>query len=83
MGAGGVLICYTVGQISVIDPAYNLYRVQLTTKCDNSSANGTENGLATLDNTTNPEVLVMGLHATGGGGPDFADVRNWFHLFVQ
>jgi hypothetical protein len=76
--AGSVLICRTGGQISLIDPAYNLYRVQLTTTCDNGSGT-TESGLATLDNTMSPEALVIGLADTGGPAPA-ADVRKWFHL---
>jgi hypothetical protein len=54
------LICETNGEISVVDPTYNLYRMQMTETCDYG---GTTNhsGLATLDNTVSPERLVFGL----------------------
>ena len=46
----GGLVCETNGQMSVINPAYNLYSVQLTGKCDNGT-----------DATVSPERLVLGL----------------------
>lgn len=53
------------GQVSLIDPAYNLYRVQLTLI-------GTANGLATMDNTVSPARLVI--IGEGGG---YAWVDTW------
>jgi hypothetical protein len=61
------LICQTGGHISIIDPSYNLYRVQLTTKCDNGS-NSSGSGLATLDNSVSPVQLLVGLSGGGTAG---------------
>lgn len=47
------------GRVSVIDPTYNLYRVQLT-------LNGiTANGFATFDNTVTPHLSIVGVGSTG------------------
>jgi hypothetical protein len=63
-------ICSTGGQISIINPVYNLYRVQLTTTCDNGVVQH-ESGLAMPDNTVSPERLVVGLIG------DFAYADTW------
>jgi hypothetical protein len=56
------------GQISVIDPTYNLYRVQLTL----SGVVG--NGLATIDYTVSPSRLeIVGLLNEGGGTYSWVD----------
>jgi hypothetical protein len=65
------LICQTGGHISVIDPSYNLYRIQLSTRCDNGS-NSSISGLATLDNSASPPHLLIG--SSGGGA---AGVSTW------
>jgi hypothetical protein len=56
------------GQISVIDPAYNLYRVQLTI-----SGFFVGNGFATFDNTVSPRLMIVGLITQGGGTYSWAD----------
>ena len=59
------------GQISVIDPTYNLYRVQLTL------AGTTGNGFATMDNTVSPsQLMVVGLISQGGGTYSWLDT--WY-----
>ena len=71
--------CITNGTVSVIDPAFNLYRVQYTfsnCKGHEKVLNGTvAEGLATLDDTQSPELLIIGVeiatagHATSGVFP--------------
>jgi hypothetical protein len=57
------------GQISVIDPAYNLYRVQLTL-----SGLFVGNGLATMDDTASPSrLMIVGLYAQSGGTYSWVD----------
>jgi hypothetical protein len=57
------------GQISLIDPAYNLYRVQL------GLSGNVSKGLATLDNTLSPSRLrVVGL----SGGGTYSWVDTWY-----
>jgi hypothetical protein len=61
------------GQISVINPAYNLYRVHLTVTAHNGSGNDVD-GLATMQNTASPSLLVIGV-STGTG--TFPFVEKW------
>jgi K+-transporting ATPase c subunit len=65
------LICQNGGHISLIDASYNLYRIQLTSRCDNGS-NSSVSGLATLDNSASPVHLLIG--SSGGGA---AGVSTW------
>lgn len=57
--------CVLNGQVSVVDPAYNVYRVEFTVaNCSAARAalNGTAwSGIATLDSTVSPEDLVFGV----------------------
>jgi hypothetical protein len=58
------------GQISVIDPAYNLYRVQLTL----SAVGFVGNGLATMDDSVSPSrLMIVGLSAQSGGTYSWVD----------
>jgi hypothetical protein len=65
------LICEISGQLSVINPAYNLYHVHMITTCDNG-LNTDASGVATLDDTLTPEQLLMGLVS-----PDYSSVLAW------
>ena len=60
--------CTYTGQISVINPSYNLYSVSITASgCTGNYAvlNGlTEQGLATVDSTVTPNVLTLGSSVT-------------------
>jgi hypothetical protein len=57
------------GQISVIDPAYNLYRVQLTL-----SGLFVGNGLAMMDDTVSPfRLMIVGLYTQSGGTYSWVD----------
>ncbi|MFT4047666.1 MAG: hypothetical protein QM661_13370 [Solimonas sp.] len=54
--------CTYSGTFSIIDQAYNLYEVSLTTTCDSSSTSTTTTGLATLQaatTTAGDDTLVM------------------------
>jgi hypothetical protein len=57
--------CIINGTISIIDPAFNAYRVQYEfSNCMGQSAilNGTvADGLGTLDNTVSPEEVIIGV----------------------
>ena len=64
------LICEGNGQFSIIDAAHDLYRVQMTTRCDNGEQS-TWTGLATLDTSVSPEHLLVGW--SGGGSGDSED----------
>lgn len=66
-----ILICQTSGHISIVDPAYNMYRVQLTTRCENGSLTS-GSGLAIYDKSASPPHLLLGL---SGGGT--AGVSTW------
>lgn len=69
------LICETNGKISIVNATYNVYRMQLTTTCDQGGGGHVTtnvSGLATLDNTVSPEGLVLGLSG------DFAYADTWF-----
>jgi hypothetical protein len=66
------LICEGNGQFSIIDPAHDLYRVQMTIKCDNRGA-VTWNGLATLDTSVGPQQLRVGWSGSGSGSGDGED----------
>jgi hypothetical protein len=63
--------CITNGTVSVIDPAFNLYRVRYTfsnCKGHDEDLNGTiAEGLATLDDTQSPEALIMGVEVAAAG----------------
>ena len=63
--------CITNGTVSVIDPAFNLYRVQYTfsnCKGHEKDLNGTvAEGLATLDDTQSPEAMIMGVEVAAAG----------------
>ena len=64
--------CITNGTVSVIDPAFNLYRVQYTfSNCKGHHQevlNGTvAEGLATLDDTRFPEAMIMGVEVAAAG----------------
>ena len=63
--------CITNGTVSVIDPAFNLYRVQYTfsnCKGREKGLNGTiAEGLATLDDTQSPEAVIMGVEVAAAG----------------
>lgn len=63
--------CVLNGQVSTIDTRYNAYRIQWTfASCQGQNAvlNGIVfHGLATLDNTTSPEVLIIGATGESGG----------------
>ena len=69
--------CITNGTVSVIDPAFNLYRVEYTfsnCKGHEKELNGTvAEGLATLDDTRSPEALIIGV-AVAAAGYAFAGV---------
>lgn len=65
------LICQNGGQISVIDASYNVYRILLTSHCDNGSSSSVS-GLATLETSTTPVRLLI---STVGGGS--AGVSTW------
>jgi hypothetical protein len=70
--------CTYSGQISVINPSYNLYSVSLTaTGCTDNYAvlNGlTEQGLATVDSTVTPNVLTLGSSVTLPTGGTYVNV---------
>jgi hypothetical protein len=70
--------CTYTGQISVINPSYNLYSVSLTaTGCTENYAvlNGlTEQGLATVDSSVTPNVLTLGASVTLPTGGTFINV---------
>ena len=64
--------CVTNGTVSVIDPAFNLYRVEYTfSNCKGHHQevlNGkVAEGLATLDDTQFPETLIMGVEVAAAG----------------
>jgi hypothetical protein len=64
--------CVTNGTVSVIDRAFNLYRVEYTfSNCKGHHLevlNGTvAEGLATLDDTQSPEVVIMGVEVAAAG----------------
>jgi hypothetical protein len=64
--------CITNGTVSVIDPAFNLYRVEYTfSNCKRHHQevlNGmVAEGLATLDDTQSPEAVIMGVEVTAAG----------------
>ena len=63
--------CITNGTVSVIDPAFNLYRVEYTfsnCKGHQKVLNGTvAEGLATLDDTQSPEAVIMGVEVAAAG----------------
>jgi hypothetical protein len=64
--------CITNGTVSVIDPAFNLYRVEYTfSNCKGHHQevlNGTvAEGLATLDDTQSPEALIMSVEVAAAG----------------
>jgi len=64
--------CITNGTVSVIDPAFNLYRVEYTfSNCKGHHQevlNGTvAEGLATLDDTQSPDALIMGVEVAAAG----------------
>ena len=63
--------CITNGTVSVIDLAFNLYRVQYTfsnCKGHEKELNGTvAEGLATLDDTRSPEAMIMAVEVAAAG----------------
>ena len=63
--------CITNGTVSVIDRAFNLYRVQYqfsNCKGREKVLNGTvAKGLAALDDTRSPEALIMGVEVAEAG----------------
>ena len=64
--------CITNGTVSPIDPQYNLYRVEYEfSNCKGhhyDTLNGkVAEGLATLDDTRSPEVLIMGVEIAAAG----------------
>jgi len=63
--------CITNGTVSVIDPAFNLYRVEYmfsNCKGHEKDLNGTiAEGLATLDDTRSPEAVIMGVEVAAAG----------------
>jgi hypothetical protein len=63
--------CITNGTVSVIDSAFNLYRVEYTfSNCKGHEGvlNGTvAEGLATLDDTQSPDALIMGVEDAAAG----------------
>lgn len=63
--------CVVNGTVSVVDARFNAYRVQYTySSCSGADAvlNGvTFRGLATLDDRTSPEQLIVGATAQAGG----------------
>ena len=63
--------CITNGTVSVIDSAFNLYRVQYTfsnCKGHHKDLNGKlAEGLATLDNTRSPEAMILGVEVPSAG----------------
>ena len=63
--------CITNGTLSVIDRAFNLYRVRYTfsnCKGRDKDLNGTvAEGLATLDDTRSPEAMIMGVEVAAAG----------------
>jgi hypothetical protein len=64
--------CITNGTVSVIDPAFNLYRVEYTfSNCKGHHQevlNGAvAEGLATLDDTQSPEALIMSVEVAAAG----------------
>jgi hypothetical protein len=65
------LICQTTGQITPIDPKYNLYQVSMTSTCD-PTGTSSASGLATLDNSLSPTQLLIGLTS-----PDSGSVNAW------
>ena len=63
--------CITNGTVSVIDPEFNLYRVEYEfSNCEghNDILNGTvAEGFAALDDTQSPEVLILGVEVAAAG----------------
>ena len=64
--------CITNGTVSVIDPAFNLYRVEYTfSNCKGHHQevlNGTiAEGFATLDDSQSPEAVIMGVEVAAAG----------------
>ena len=63
--------CITNGTVSVIDPEFNLYRVEYEfSNCEghNKNLNGTvAEGFAALDDTQSPEVLILGVEVAAAG----------------
>jgi len=63
--------CITNGTVSVIDPAFNLYRVEYefsNCKGHEDILNGTvAEGLAALDDTQSPETLILGVEIAAAG----------------
>ena len=63
--------CITNGTVSVIDRAFNLYRVRYTfsnCKGHDKDLNGkVAEGLATLDDTRSPEAMIMGVEVAAAG----------------
>jgi hypothetical protein len=64
--------CIINGTVSVVDPAFNLYRVEYTfSNCKGHHQevlNGKlAEGLATLDDTESPEALIMGVEVAAAG----------------
>ena len=63
--------CITNGTVSVINPAFNLYRVEYEfSNCKGHSGilNGkVADGLAALDDSQSPEVLILGVEVAAAG----------------
>jgi hypothetical protein len=63
--------CITNGTVSVIDPAFNLYRVEYefsNCKGHEDILNGTvAEGLAALDDTQSPEAMIIGVEIPAAG----------------
>ena len=63
--------CVLNGSVSIINAQYNAYRVEYTySNCNGENAvlNGlTLRGLATLDNTSSPELLIVGAQGLSNG----------------
>jgi hypothetical protein len=61
--------CVLNGTVSVIDERFNMYRVEYVYgACTGEAAvlnNVTFRGLATLDNSARPELLIIGATSTG------------------
>ena len=62
------------GQISVIDPAYNLYRVQLTLTASTGGVVFDANGLATMDKPGGTiRIMIVGVGTANGGTAPWVD----------
>jgi len=63
--------CVINGAVTVINPAYNAYEIQYSyancTGVDSVLNGATFSGIATLDNTENPEVAIAGLQGRVSG----------------